>query len=103
MSSKETFRAAFEEPPAAVVYSKTNPKTLVSPSISYGLSYLEACSKHVRSTFKCSRVYIVSSGTLSRETNKLELLIEKLTKDGVEVVGVKKGVRPHTPLSLIHI
>ena len=100
-NKKEVFRPAFDEPPAAVVYSNTDPKTLVSPSISYRLPYTEACSKHVRSTFGCSRVYIICSGTLSRETDKLELLVEKLKKDGVEVVGVMKGVRPHTPWSQI--
>jgi len=101
MSDQETYRAAFDEPPAAVVYSNVDPSTLMSPSISYGLGYAEACSKHVRNTFGSSRVYIICSGTLSRETDRLERLVERLEKDGVKVVGTYKGIRPHTPWSQI--
>ena len=101
MSGKETFRAAFDGPPARVVYSSTDPSTLVSPYVSYGLPYQDACSKHVKETFGCSRVYIICSGTLSRETNQLEILVSQLEEDGLQVVGIKKGIRPHTPWSQI--
>jgi alcohol dehydrogenase class IV len=46
-------------------------------------------------------VYIIASGTLSRETDRLERLIAALKAKGVEVVGVKKGMRPHTPWTQI--
>jgi len=73
----------------------------MTPCILYGLGYAEACSKHVRNTFGSSRVCIICSGTLARETNRLERLVEQLEDDGVRVVGIKKGIRPHTPWSQI--
>src|SRR5450756_150899 len=101
MSPIATFKAAFEEPPSSKVSGTAEPSSLVSPYVSYGLPYTEACAKHVTQTFKISRVYIIASGTLSRETDRLERLIEALKEKGVEVVGVKKGMRPHTPWTKI--
>jgi alcohol dehydrogenase YqhD (iron-dependent ADH family) len=101
MSSSETYKKAFEEPPSSKVSGTAETSSLVSPYMSYGLPYAEACAKHATETFKCSRVYIIASGTLSRETDRLENLITALKEKGVEVVGVKKGMRPHTPWSQI--
>src|SRR5882757_1410521 len=101
MSSTETYEAAFDEPPSSKVSGTAETSSLVSPYFSYGLPYTEACAKHVTETFKCSRVYIIASGTLSRETDRLDLLIEALKEKEVEIVGVKKGMRPHTPWTQI--
>jgi hypothetical protein len=101
MSPTETYKPAFLEPPSSKVSGTAETSSLVSPYISYGLPYTEAYAKHVTETFKCSRVYIVASGTLSRETDRLELLIEAVEAKNVKVIGVKKGMRPHTPWTQI--
>ncbi|OAP60689.1 Alcohol dehydrogenase 4 [Fonsecaea erecta] len=100
MSSTEVYRPAFTDPPgtnlAGIPVSNLR---LSSPCVSYGLPYQVACAKHVRETFKASRVYIIASGTLSRETDRLDRLIEAIGKD--KVVGVRKGITPHTPFSQV--
>lgn len=69
--------------------------------ISYGLTYPEACVKHVSETFHAARVYILASGSLSRNTDAVDRLIHKLDQDLGErtVVGVKNGIRSHTYFS----
>ena len=62
-------------------------------SISYGLPFPDACAKHVKNTFKASRVYIVASGSLSRNTNHVERLQKAL---GDNVVGTRYGMQPHS-------
>ncbi|OAG39979.1 hypothetical protein AYO21_05852 [Fonsecaea monophora] len=100
MSPTEVYRPAFTDPPgtnlAGIPVSNLK---LSSPYVSYGLPYQEACAKHVRETFNASRVYIVASGTLSRETDRLDRLVEAIGRD--KVVGIKKGMTPHTPWSEI--
>lgn len=76
------------------------------PKISYGLSYPETCAKHASSTFKASRIFILASGTLSRNTDAVEKLVSSLggwhqesaeggNADG-KVVGIRKGMKSHT-------
>lgn len=69
--------------------------------ISYGLAYPEACVKHVSETFYAARIYILASGSLSRNTNAVDKLIHKLNQDvGDRTVVVKKiGIQSHTYLS----
>ena len=69
--------------------------------ISYGLAYSEACVKHVSETFHTLRVYILASGSLSRDTDAVDRLVNTLNQGLGErtVVGVKKGIRPHTYFS----
>ena len=69
--------------------------------ISYGLAYPEACVKHVLKTFHAARVYILASGSLSRNTDAVDKLIHKLNQEVGEqtVVGVKNGIRSHTYFS----
>ena len=95
----ETFRPAFDEPAANLPFMPIDPSLLPTPNISYGLPYPEACAKHVHNTFHCSKVYIICSGTLSRDTDALERLIAALGKE--YVVGVKKGMVSHTMWSEI--
>lgn len=99
MSSSEIYKKAFEEPPSSKVSGTAETSSLVSPYVSYGLPYTEACAKHVTETFRSSRVYIVASGTLSRETDRVKRLIAALEEKNVKVVGVKTGIRPVCPIS----
>lgn len=72
-----------------------------SPYISYGTPYPSACAHHVATTFQASRIYILASGALSRNTNDLTTLVQSLeSKIGPgAVVGIKKGIKPHTHYS----
>ncbi|TAQ90324.1 hypothetical protein B7494_g1346 [Chlorociboria aeruginascens] len=101
MTPSETCHPAFDEPPSSKVSYRAAVGTLVSPNVSYGLPYTEACAQHVKKTFTAQRVYIICSGTLSRETDNLQRLVAALEASGIKVVGVKKGMRSHTPWSQI--
>ena len=63
------------------------------PHVSYGLPFPQAAAKHVQNTFKASKVYIIASGSLSRNTDYVQQLQSAL---GDKVVGVRKGMTPHT-------
>ncbi len=65
------------------------------PIVSYGLPFPETCAKHVETTFKASRVYIIASGSLARNMDALTRLQNAL--DG-KVVGTRMGLKPHTQL-----
>lgn len=96
----ETYRPAFTDPPGAVIAGIPIGKLkLLDPDVSYGLPFYDACSKHVRETFHASRIYIVASKSLCANTDKLDLLVSALGNH--HVVGVKKGITPHTPWSEI--
>ena len=64
------------------------------PHISYGVPFHLACAKHVSHTFKSKRVYIIASGSLSRNTDHVQRLQQSLGSD--HVVGVRHGMTPHT-------
>src|SRR5436190_4363778 len=66
------------------------------PLISYGLPYTEACRKHVEQTFNASRVYIISSRSLARDTTALLDLQQALNG---RIAGTRVGMSPHTLLS----
>ncbi|KAK2763872.1 hypothetical protein FQN54_009490 [Arachnomyces sp. PD_36] len=78
-SGEETFRSAFP--------SRDH------PHISFGIPFPEAVAKHASSTFHASRVYILSSGSLARNTEALARLQAAL---GDKVVGTRIGMRSHT-------
>jgi alcohol dehydrogenase class IV len=63
------------------------------PHISYGIPSPQACLKHVTNTFNASRVYIIASASLSRNTDYVEQLQQTL---GEKVVGTRYGMKPHT-------
>ncbi|RFU29665.1 hypothetical protein B7463_g6669, partial [Scytalidium lignicola] len=78
-AERESYRLAFP------------PKT--KPYISTGLPFQTACEHHVKNTFKSSRVYVIVSSSISRTEN-----FTKLQKAlGNSIIGVRKGIRPHTP------
>ncbi|KAJ9610805.1 hypothetical protein H2200_005582 [Cladophialophora chaetospira] len=100
MVAQEIYRLAFEDPPGTNLAGipTTNLK-LTSPYVSTGLPYDVAAAKHVKETFRASKVYIVSSGSLARNTNKLDRLVAAIGQS--KIVGIKKGMTPHTPWSEI--
>lgn len=63
------------------------------PHISYNLPFHKSCAKHVSETFKASRVYIIASGSLARNTDNVTKLQDAL---GSKVVGTRIGMKPHT-------
>lgn len=71
------------------------------PIISYGLPFPQACAKHVETTLSCSNVYVIISGSLSRNTDALERLESALGKENIRVGGVRKGMKPHSLYSEI--
>lgn len=94
----EVFQPAFTEPPGTnLVGIPVSNLTLPSPYVAYGRPYDELCAKHVQETFKASRVYIVVSKTLEATTDRLDRLVASLKKNNIEVVGLRKGITPHTP------
>jgi alcohol dehydrogenase class IV len=75
----ETYRQAF--PP--------RPK----PHVSYGIPFPQACAHHITNTFHASKVYIIVSSSISK-TDNFKRLQDAL---GDKVVGVRYGIKPHTP------
>jgi alcohol dehydrogenase class IV len=99
-ASKETFRPAFTDPPGTKLAGvPTQNLKLTTPQLTYGLPYDVACAKHISETFHASRVYIIASGTLSRTTDKVDKLIATIGQESV--VGLRKGISPHSPWSEI--
>ncbi|KAJ5232914.1 Dehydroquinate synthase-like protein [Penicillium chermesinum] len=96
--STETCHLAFTIPPGSVLAGvPVGDIKLPTPYVSYGLPFTESCAHHIKHTFDCKRVFIIASRTLSRETDELEKLIEKIGSD--HVAHVHKGITPHTPWS----
>lgn len=94
----ETFKSAFTEPPGTNLAGiPIKGLQLPSPWVSYGRPYNESCAKHLKEYFNASRVYIISSRSLARNTDKLDQLIDVIGEHNV--VGVRKGMTPHTPWS----
>ena len=68
------------------------------PQVCFGLPFPEACRKHVADTFQASKVYIVSSASLAKNTDALTRLQSAL---GSKVAGTRIGMKPHTQWSEI--
>ncbi|KAF2702721.1 putative Fe-containing alcohol dehydrogenase [Pleomassaria siparia CBS 279.74] len=92
---QETYKLAFTEPLGTNLAGiPVQGLDLPSPWVSYGRPYYESCAKHVRDTFNASRIYIIASRSLTRNTDKVDKLVNALGKDNV--VGVRNGMTPHT-------
>ncbi|KAE8141996.1 alcohol dehydrogenase [Aspergillus pseudotamarii] len=76
----ETLRTAFVDRPR--------------PLLSYGVPFETAAAKHINDLFHASRVYIICSGSLSRNTDVLDRLSTTIGKD--KIVGTRIGMRSHT-------
>jgi len=64
-----------------------------SARVSHGLPFPDTCAKHVSTTFQASRIYIIASGSLCRNTDYVKQLQFALAG---KVVGVREGMKPHT-------
>lgn len=64
------------------------------PLLSYGIEFPAAAARHVSETFQASRVYVICSGSLSRNTDALDRLTDALGSDNV--VGCRVGMQSHT-------
>ncbi|KAA8644805.1 hypothetical protein EYZ11_010068 [Aspergillus tanneri] len=76
----ETVRAAFADRPR--------------PLLSYGIPFPTAAAHHVRETFGATRVYVIVSGSLARNTDVLEQMETALGKE--TLVGTRIGMQSHT-------
>lgn len=76
-----------------MITERTNPSTPL-PIASYNLPFEKACLHHMSKTLNVSKAYIIISGSLSRNTSYLDVLVDELGKD--KVAGVWKGMTPHT-------
>ncbi|KAJ5180682.1 hypothetical protein N7492_003892 [Penicillium capsulatum] len=63
------------------------------PRMSYGLAFPDAAARHVADTFGASRVYVICSGSLARNTDALSRLTTAL---GPRLAGQRIGMTPHT-------
>ena len=64
------------------------------PLLSYGIAFPAAAARHVTETFNASRVYVICSGSLSRNTDSLDQLKAALGQE--KVVGCRIGMQSHT-------
>ncbi|KAI0123909.1 putative Fe-containing alcohol dehydrogenase [Xylariales sp. AK1849] len=80
----ETFRPAFP--------GRSN------PAISYGIPFTSSLIKHAEDDLQASRIYLICSSSLSRNTDYLSDLQSKL---GPKLAGVHIGMKPHTHWSEI--
>ncbi|KAJ5764079.1 hypothetical protein N7533_002760 [Penicillium manginii] len=64
------------------------------PLLSYGIAFPAAAARHVTETFHASRVYVICSGSLARNTDSLGRLNAALGPD--RVVGCRVGMQSHT-------
>lgn len=95
MADGEVYEAAFSSSPgtdlAGIPVAHLD---LPGPWVSSGLPYHVACAKHVKQTYNASRLFIIASGSLSQNTDKLDLLISALGQDAI--VGIQKGMTSHS-------
>ena len=63
------------------------------PRITWGLHFDEATAHHIIHTLHCSRVYIIASDSLSKNTDALKRLQSALDD---AIVGLRVGMTPHT-------
>lgn len=63
------------------------------PQLSYGIPFYTAAARHVKDTFQASRIYIICSGSLARNTQAFQQLKTAL---GDRVVGQRIGMKSHT-------
>ena len=64
------------------------------PLLSYGIAFPAATARHLNDTFQASRVYVICSGSLARNTDVMNQLETSLGPD--KLVGHRIGMRSHT-------
>jgi alcohol dehydrogenase class IV len=68
----------------------------LSPYVSYNTAFHETCARHAKEYFHASRIYIIASSSLAKNTRAVEQLKDAL---GDHVVGSRDGMKQHTYLS----
>lgn len=63
------------------------------PLLSYGLRFTESLLRHADVTFHASRIYVICSASLARNTAYLDELKQGL---GNKIAGIRVGLRPHS-------
>jgi alcohol dehydrogenase class IV len=95
MADGEVFKAAFSSSLGSNLAGiPVTHLDLPGPTISSGLPYEAACAKHIKNTYNASRVFIIASRSLSRNTDKLDLLVDAIEEDNV--VGIQIGMISHS-------
>lgn len=61
--------------------------------ISTGLPFPAACAHHITNTYRASKVYVIVPNSISKTDNFANL--QKVLGD--KIVGVRRGIKPHTP------
>ena len=69
-----------------------------TPKVSYGLRFPEATLRHCQDVFRSSRVYIICSRSIAKNTDALGRLRSAL---GDRVAGFRIGIDSHTPLAQV--
>ena len=64
------------------------------PILSYGIPFPAAAARHVAETFNASRVYVICSGSLARNTDSLDRLTSAMGPE--KIVGRRIGMQSHT-------
>ncbi|KAI3336359.1 putative Fe-containing alcohol dehydrogenase [Xylariaceae sp. AK1471] len=64
-----------------------------TPLLSYGLPFISSLLKHVDDTFHASKLYVVCSKSLAKNTSYLDDLKQQL---GDKLVGTRVGMRSHS-------
>ncbi|KAN0101407.1 Dehydroquinate synthase-like protein [Hyaloscypha variabilis] len=82
MSSQETLVQAFPDKP--------------TPRVSYGNPFADSCIKHINETFKASRVYLITSFSLTKNTSYTSFFQAAL---GSKLIKTRVGMTPHTLMS----
>jgi alcohol dehydrogenase class IV len=67
----------------------------LTPRVTHGLRFPEACAQHVNGDLACKAVFVIASASLSRNTDALDRLTDAL---GDKVAGVHVGISSHTPI-----
>ena len=67
------------------------------PLISHGLSYSDACARHVKEEFGASQVYIIVSKSLTYSSDHLQRLKNAIGEANIAYVRV--GMKPHSMYS----
>ncbi|KAH7046739.1 putative Fe-containing alcohol dehydrogenase [Macrophomina phaseolina] len=67
------------------------------PEISYGLPFDQACANYLKNDIHASRIYIIASNSLSKNTDALARLKSAIGPD--RIIGVRVGMTSHTPWS----
>ncbi|KJZ78531.1 hypothetical protein HIM_01922 [Hirsutella minnesotensis 3608] len=95
MDQAETIEPAFTQPPGSSFAGITvKDLKLPVPNVSTGRPFHKVCADQLKTAFGCSRVFIIASASLARNSDKVQRLIEAIGKDNV--IGTRIGMASHS-------